>query len=175
MDVAGREPVPIARQAARTQAAGTGDHVPARVGARQGSYSRDLPEHHRMGTGPAWPAARGPPLFRSRTPRADAGRDSLPGRNHPRADQIPGFIRARHAGAWAAFAHRRAAGEAAVRGCDRRGGISASARRTHRRGRRQAVRMIGGEWKRAEGDRQSPLLVRFRLYRTPVGVIAGVW
>ncbi len=66
---AGQEPVPVARQAARTQAAGTGDHVPARVGARQGSHPRDLPEHHRMGTGPAWPAARGPHLFRSRTPR----------------------------------------------------------------------------------------------------------
>jgi hypothetical protein len=26
--------------------------------------------------------------------------------------------------------------------------------------------MIDGEWKRAEGDRQSPRLVRFRLYRT---------
>jgi len=25
--------------------------------------------------------------------------------------------------------------------------------------------MIGGEWKRPERDRQSPLLVRFRLYR----------
>ena len=174
MDVAGREPVPIARQAARTQAAGTSDHVPARVGARQGSYSRDLPEHHRMGTGPAWPAARGTPLFRSRTARADAGRDGLPSRDHPRADQIPEFIRARHAGAWAAFAHRRVAGEAAVGGCDRRGGISASARRTHRRGRRQAARMIRGEWKRAGGDRQSPLLVRFRLYCTPVGVISGV-
>jgi len=120
---AGQEPVPVARQAARTQAAGTGDHVRARVGARQGPYPRDLPEHHRMGTGPAWPAARGPPLFRSRTPRADAGRDGLPGRDHPRADQIPEFIRARHAGAWAAFAHRRTAGEAAVGGCDRRGGI----------------------------------------------------
>src|SRR5260370_25960271 len=83
MDVAGREPVPIARQAARTQAAGTGDHVPARVGARQGSYPRDLPEHHRMGTGPAWPAPRGTPLFRSRTARADAGRDGLPSRDHP--------------------------------------------------------------------------------------------
>ncbi len=92
MDVAGREPVPIARQAARTQAAGTGDHVPARVGARQGSYPRDLPEHHRMGTGPAWPAARGTPLFRSRTARAGAGRDGLPSRDHPRADQIPEFI-----------------------------------------------------------------------------------
>jgi hypothetical protein len=34
--------------------------------------------------------------------------------------------------------------------------------------------MIGGEWKRAGGDRQSPLLVRFRLYRTPVGVISGL-
>jgi len=31
---------PVARQAARTQAAGTGDHVPARVGARQESYPR---------------------------------------------------------------------------------------------------------------------------------------
>jgi hypothetical protein len=30
--------------------------------------------------------------------------------------------------------------------------------------------MIGGEWKRAEGERQSPY-IRFRLYRTPVGVI----
>ena len=91
---AGQEPVPVARQAARTQAAGTGDHVPARVGTRQGSYPRDLPEHHRMGTRPAWPAARGPPLFRSRTPRSDAGRDGLPGRDHPRADQVPEFIRA---------------------------------------------------------------------------------
>jgi hypothetical protein len=27
--------------------------------------------------------------------------------------------------------------------------------------------MIGGEWKWPERDRQSPLLVRFRLYRTP--------
>ena len=34
--------------------------------------------------------------------------------------------------------------------------------------------MIGGEWKRPERDRQSPLLVRFRLYRTPVGVISGL-
>jgi hypothetical protein len=34
--------------------------------------------------------------------------------------------------------------------------------------------MIGGEWKRAGGDRQSPLLVRLRLYRTPVGVISGL-
>ena len=34
--------------------------------------------------------------------------------------------------------------------------------------------MIGGEWKRAEGERQSPLLVRFKLYRTPVGVISGL-
>src|SRR5450631_673631 len=127
-----------------------------------------------MGTGPAWPAARGPPLFRSRTPRADAGRDGLPGRDHPRADQVPEFIRTRHAGAWAAFADRRAAGEAEVRGCDRRGGISASARRTHRRCRRQAARMIGGEWKRAGGDRHTPLLVRFRLYRTPAGVISGL-
>jgi hypothetical protein len=33
--------------------------------------------------------------------------------------------------------------------------------------------MIGGECKRAGGDRQSPLLVRFRLYRIPVGVISG--
>jgi hypothetical protein len=32
--------------------------------------------------------------------------------------------------------------------------------------------MIGGEWKRAGEDRQSPLLVWFRLYRTPVGVIS---
>ena len=40
-------------------------------------------------------------------------------------------------------ANRRAAGEAAVGGCDRRGGISASARRTHRRCRRQAGRMNG--------------------------------
>src|SRR6202142_129809 len=127
-----------------------------------------------MGTGPAWPAARGPPVFRSRTPRADAGRDGLPGRDHPRADQVPEFIRARHAGAWAAFAHRRTAGEATVGGCDRRGGISASARRTHRRRRRQAARMIGGEWKRAGGDRQSPLLVRFRLYCTPPGVLSGL-
>ena len=134
---------------------------------------RDLPEHHRMGTGSAWPAACGPPLFRSRTPGADAGRNGLPGRDHPRADQVPELIRARHAGAWAAFADRRAAGEAAVRGCDRRGGISASARRTHRRGQRQAGRMIGGEWKRAPGDRQTPL-IEFRLYRTPVGVISGV-
>src|SRR5258706_13221034 len=98
MAVAGQETVPIARQAVRTQAAGTGDHVPARVGARQGSYPRDLPEHHRMGTGPAWPAARGTPPFRSRTARADAGRDGLPSRDHPRADQIPEFIRARLAG-----------------------------------------------------------------------------
>src|SRR5271168_3470633 len=127
-----------------------------------------------MGTGPAWPAARGPPLFRSRTPGADAGRDGLPGCDHPRADQVPEFIRPRHAGAWATFADRRAAGEATVSGCDRRGGISASARRTHRRGRRQAARMIGGEWKRAGGDRQSPLLVRFRLYGTPVGGISGL-
>src|SRR6202142_547401 len=104
-----------------------------------------------MGTGPAWPAARGPPVFRSRTPRADAGRDGLPGRDHPRAAQIPEFIRARHAGAWAAFADRRAAGEAAVGGCDRRGGISAGARRTHRRCRGQAARVIGGEWKRGGG------------------------
>src|SRR6516164_7665758 len=109
-----------------------------------------------MGTGPAWPAARGPPLFRLRTPSADAGPDGLPGRDHPRADQVPELIRARHAGAWAAFADRRAAGEAAVGACDRRGGISASARRTHRRRRRQAARMIGREWKRAGGDRQSP-------------------
>src|ERR1700733_11962180 len=127
-----------------------------------------------MGTGPAWPAARGPPLFRSRTPRADAGRDGLPGRDHPRADQIPEFFLARHARAWAAFAHRRAAGEAAVGKCDWRGGISASARRTHRRCRRQAARMIGSEWKRPGRDRQSPLFVRFRLYRTPVGVISGL-
>ena len=34
--------------------------------------------------------------------------------------------------------------------------------------------MIGGEWKRAGGDRQSPLLVRFRLCRTPVGVTSGL-
>jgi hypothetical protein len=34
--------------------------------------------------------------------------------------------------------------------------------------------MISGEWKRAEGDQQSPLLVRFRLYCTPVGVISGL-
>src|SRR5712691_10729176 len=127
-----------------------------------------------MGTGPAWPAARGPPLFRLRTPGADAGRDGLPGRDHPWADQVPEFIRARHAGAWAAFADRRVAGEAAVGGCDRRGGISASTRRTHRRCRRQAARMIGSEWKRPERDRQSPLLVRFRRYRTPVGVISGL-
>src|ERR1700677_5244646 len=127
-----------------------------------------------MGIGPAWPAACGAPLFRSRTPRAHAGRDGLPSRDHPRADQIPEFIRARHAGAWAAFVDRRAAGEAAVGGCDRRGGISASTRRTHRRCRRQAARMIGGEWKRPERDRQSPLLVRLRLYRTPVGVIPGL-
>jgi hypothetical protein len=32
--------------------------------------------------------------------------------------------------------------------------------------------MIGGEWKRAGGDRQSPLPVPFRLYRTLVGVIS---
>ena len=32
--------------------------------------------------------------------------------------------------------------------------------------------MIGGEWKRAGGDRQSPLLVRFRaVSHTSVGVI----
>src|ERR1700678_3220577 len=107
-----------------------------------------------MGTGPAWPAARRPPLFRSRTEGADARRDGLPGRDHPRADQIPEFIRARHAGAWATFADRRAAGEAAVGGCDRRGGISASTRRTHRRCRRQAARE--------------------RVYCTPVGVISGI-
>src|SRR5215470_10955500 len=101
-----------------------------------------------MGTGPAWPAARGPPLFRLRTPSADAGPDGLPDRHHPRADQVSELIRARHAGAWAAFADRRAAGEAAVGACDRRGGISASAWRPHRRCRRQAARMIGGEWKR---------------------------
>src|SRR5882762_11180823 len=127
-----------------------------------------------MGTGPAWPAARGPHLFWSRTPGADAGRDGLPGRDHPRADQVPEFIRARRAGSWAALADRRPTGEAAVGGCDRRGGISASTRRTHRRCRRQAARMIGGEWKRPERDRQSPLLVRLRLYRTPVGVISGL-
>ena len=51
------------------------------------------------------PAAR--QLFRSRTPGADAGPDGLPGRDHPRADQVPAFIRARHSGAWAAFADRR--------------------------------------------------------------------
>jgi hypothetical protein len=34
--------------------------------------------------------------------------------------------------------------------------------------------MIVGEWKRAGGDRQSSLLVRFRLYRTPVGVTSGL-
>ena len=34
--------------------------------------------------------------------------------------------------------------------------------------------MIGGELKRAEGERQNPLLVRFRLYRTPVGVKSGL-
>ncbi len=34
---------------------------------------------------------RGPPLFRSRTPRADAGRDGFPGRDHPRAGQVPEF------------------------------------------------------------------------------------
>src|SRR6516225_6096166 len=96
-----------------------------------------------MGTGPAWPAARGPPLFQLRTPGADARRDGLPGRDHPWADQVPEFIRARHAGAWAAFADRRAAGEAAVGACDRRGGISASARRTYRRRGRPAARMIG--------------------------------
>ncbi len=98
------------------------------------------------GLGPAWPAARGPPLFRSRTPRADAGRDGLP------VADISGPIKYQ-----SSFAHgtpgpglrslidREPAGEAAVGGCDRRGGISASARRTHRRGRRQAARMIGGE------------------------------
>src|SRR6266702_3929064 len=102
-----------------------------------------------MGTTPAWPAARGPQLFRSRTPGADAGRDGLLGRDHTRADQVSAFIRARHAGAWSAFADRRAAGEAAVGACDRRGGISASARRTYHRCRLQAARMIGGEWKRA--------------------------
>src|SRR6202030_1752429 len=107
-----------------------------------------------MGTGAAWPAARGPRLFRSRPRGADTSRDGLPGRDHPRADQIPEFIRARHAGAWAAFADRRAAGEAAVGGCDRRGGISASTPRTHRRCRRQVARM--------------------RLYRTLVGVISGL-
>jgi hypothetical protein len=32
--------------------------------------------------------------------------------------------------------------------------------------------MIGGEWKRAGRDRQSPLLVGFRLYGTPVGAIS---
>ncbi len=87
-------------------------------------------------------------------------------------DRILEFIRARHPGAWAAFADRRATGEAAVGGCDRRGGISAGARRTHRRCRRQVARIIGGEWKRV-GYRQSPLLVRFRLlsrYRAPVGL-----
>jgi hypothetical protein len=94
--------------------------------------------------------------------------------DHLRADQVPEFIRARHVGAWAAFAHRRVAGEATVGGCDRRGGISASAQRTHRRCRRQATRMIGGESTRAGGDRQSPLLVRFRLHCTSVGVISGV-
>src|SRR6185312_16239290 len=95
-----------------------------------------------MGTGPAWLAARGPPLFRLRTPGADAGRDGLPGRDHPRTDQVPEFIRARHAGAWATFADRCAAGEAAVGARDRRWGISASARPTHCRCRRQAARMI---------------------------------
>jgi hypothetical protein len=34
--------------------------------------------------------------------------------------------------------------------------------------------MIGGGWKRPERDRQSPLLVRLRLYCTPVGVIPGL-
>ena len=77
------------------------------------------------------PAARN--YFGREPAGADAGPDGLPGRDHPRADQVSEFIRARHAGAWAAFADRRPAGEAAVGGCDRRGGISASARRTHRR------------------------------------------
>jgi len=63
---ASQESVPVARQADWTQAPGTGDHIPARVGAWQESHSRDLPEHHRVGTGPAWPAARGPqPAARS--------------------------------------------------------------------------------------------------------------
>src|ERR1700733_10167047 len=95
-----------------------------------------------MGTGPAWPAARGPQLFRSRTPGTDAGRNGLFGRDHPRADKVPELIRAWHARAWAAFADRRAAGETSVGGCDRRGGISASPRRTHRRCQRQAARMM---------------------------------
>ena len=38
-----KEPVSVARQAARTQAAGISDYVPARVGARQRSDPRDLP------------------------------------------------------------------------------------------------------------------------------------
>ena len=100
----GQEPVPVTGQAARTQAPGTGDYVPARVGARQGSHSRDLPEHHRMGTGPAWPAAGGPQIFWSRAPGADTGRDGLSGRHHPRANQVPEFICARRAGAWATLA-----------------------------------------------------------------------
>src|SRR5262245_19999964 len=106
-----------------------------------------------MGTRPAWTAARGPPLFQLRTPGADAGPDGLPGRDHPGADQVPAFIRARHARAWSAIADRQPAGEAAVRGCDWRGGISASAQRTHRRCWREAARVI---WFKldasAEGD-----------------------
>src|SRR5450432_2883344 len=116
-----------------------------------------------MGTGPARPAAGGPPLFRSRTPRADAGRDGLPGRDHPRANQVPEFIRARPAGSWATLADRRAAGEATVGGCDQRGGISASARRTHRHCWWLAARMTDGEWKWAGVDRQSAPFIRFGL------------
>src|SRR5258706_16315193 len=96
-----------------------------------------------MGTGPAWPAACGPHLFRSRTPGADAGRDGLPGRDHPRADQAPEFIRGRPAGAWAALVDRRPTGEAAGGGRDWRRGISASARPTPRHGWPPAARAIG--------------------------------
>jgi hypothetical protein len=64
----------------------------------------------------------------------------------------------RHAGPWAALADRRPAGKAPVGGSDKRGGISASARRTHRRRQRQAAWMIGGDAELlvAESDLQSP-------------------
>src|SRR6185436_15169086 len=162
----GQEPVPVAGQGGRTQAAGTGDYVSARVCARQGSYPGDLPQHHRMGAGPAWPATRGPPLFRSRTAGADAGPDGLPGRNHPGADQVPAFICAWHAGAWSACADRQPAGEAEIGGSDRRRGISASAQRIHRRYRWEAARMIRSARGRHVGRRPGGGDNRLKLWTT---------
>ena len=121
------------------------------------------------------PAA--PPLFRSRTPRADAGRDGLPGSDHPRADQGQSSFAHGTPGPGLRLLIDELLAKLRVGGCDRRGGNIGE--RSENPSSLPAARRPDDCWRMETGGRgstksPSSSVQAVSHYRTPVGVTSGL-